>query len=81
MSRELCECKLTAGANYNIGQFKLRHPEVYSLSDAGRIMWGKLGGEVLGVIFSLYMSVYPLSPQLMAGSSSRPVPLSPSASP
>lgn len=55
MSRELCECKLTAGANYNIGQFKLRHPEVYSLSDAGRIMWGKLGGEVLGVIFSLYM--------------------------
>lgn len=46
---------LTAGSNYNIGQFKLRHPEVYSLSDAGRIMWGKVGGEVLGVVFSLYM--------------------------
>jgi hypothetical protein len=30
-----------------VGQFKLRHPEVYGIDDAGGIMGGRLGKEIL----------------------------------
>lgn len=34
---------------YVIGQFKLRHPGVYGIDDAGDLMFGRVGREVLGV--------------------------------
>ncbi|CAI7572659.1 unnamed protein product [Penicillium glandicola] len=33
---------------YVIGQFKLRHPEVHSMGDAGEILMGPFGRELLG---------------------------------
>ncbi|KAL1997825.1 hypothetical protein VTN02DRAFT_670 [Thermoascus thermophilus] len=33
---------------YVIGQFKLRYPHVHSMADAGEIMMGKIGREILG---------------------------------
>ncbi|ORY88585.1 hypothetical protein BCR35DRAFT_218505 [Leucosporidium creatinivorum] len=37
------------------GTFKLKHPEVHSLADVGYIFGGKLGRELLGGAFFLYM--------------------------
>lgn len=34
---------------YVIGQFKLRHPEVHSMGDAGEILMGPFGRELLGL--------------------------------
>ncbi|KAJ5138318.1 uncharacterized protein N7515_003166 [Penicillium bovifimosum] len=34
---------------YVIGQFKLRHPEVHSMGDAGEILMGPFGRELLGI--------------------------------
>ena len=31
-----------------IGQFKLRHPHIHSMADAGIVLFGRLGGEILG---------------------------------
>ncbi|KAJ9138706.1 Transmembrane amino acid transporter [Pleurostoma richardsiae] len=47
-------------------QFKLRHPEVHSMGDAGRIMFGNVGREVLAagtVIFAIFAT----GGQLLAG--------------
>jgi amino acid permease len=32
-----------------IGQFKLRHPRIHSMADAGHVLFGRIGGEVLGI--------------------------------
>lgn len=32
-----------------IGQFKLRHPHIHSMADAGMVLFGRIGGEILGV--------------------------------
>lgn len=48
----ICLCIIaTMGtwSNYVIGRFKLRHPEVYNIDDAGELMFGRIGREVLGV--------------------------------
>ncbi|KAJ6131375.1 hypothetical protein N7523_001835 [Penicillium sp. IBT 18751x] len=34
---------------YEIGQFKLRHPEIHSMGDAGELLMGRVGREVLGI--------------------------------
>jgi hypothetical protein len=34
---------------YEIGQFKLRHPEIHSMGDAGELLIGRVGREVLGI--------------------------------
>lgn len=34
---------------YEIGQFKLRHPQVHSMGDAGELLMGRIGREVLGI--------------------------------
>ena len=34
---------------YVIGQFKIRHPHVHSMGDAGEILMGRVGREILGV--------------------------------
>lgn len=39
---------VTTWSNYVIGTFKLKHPEVYSIDDAGDLMFGRVGREILG---------------------------------
>ncbi|GLI78233.1 hypothetical protein PoHVEF18_006542 [Penicillium ochrochloron] len=34
---------------YAIGQFKLRHPHIHSMGDAGELLMGRIGREVLGI--------------------------------
>lgn len=34
---------------YVIGQFKLRHPEIHSMGDAGELLMGRFGREFLGI--------------------------------
>ncbi|KAF4457495.1 hypothetical protein F53441_545 [Fusarium austroafricanum] len=45
---------ITTWSNYMVGVFKLNHPEVYSVDDAGGKMFGKIGREIFGVLFMLY---------------------------
>ncbi|WVR07864.1 hypothetical protein IAU60_004907 [Kwoniella sp. DSM 27419] len=46
---------LTPGSDYVVGTFKLNHPEVYSIADAGYIIFGPIGREILGFAFWLLM--------------------------
>lgn len=39
---------LASYTGYVIGQFKLLHPEVHSMGDAGYILFGRVGREILG---------------------------------
>lgn len=39
---------ITTWSNYVIGTFKRNHPEVYAVDDAGELMFGWIGREVLG---------------------------------
>ncbi|KAM0568477.1 hypothetical protein ACHAP9_005390 [Verticillium nonalfalfae] len=45
---------ITTWSDYIVGVFKLKHREVYSIDDAGQLMFGRIGREVLGVAFCLY---------------------------
>lgn len=40
---------ITTWSNYVIGTFKLRHPEVYAIDDAGELLFGRVGREVFGI--------------------------------
>ncbi|KAE8146781.1 amino acid transporter [Aspergillus avenaceus] len=40
---------------YVIGQFKLRYPHVHSMADAGEVMLGRVGREVLGTAQLLFL--------------------------
>lgn len=40
---------ISTWANYIIGTFKIRHPEVYCIDDAAALMFGRIGREVFGV--------------------------------
>ncbi|EEU37375.1 uncharacterized protein NECHADRAFT_86319 [Fusarium vanettenii 77-13-4] len=46
---------ITTWSNYMVGAFKLKHPEVYGIDDASRIMFGVVGREILSAGFSLYL--------------------------
>jgi amino acid permease len=39
---------LASYTGFVIGQFKILHPEVHSMGDAGHILFGRFGGELLG---------------------------------
>lgn len=39
--------------SWMVGVFKLNHPEVYSIDDAGALMFGRVGREFLAVAFVL----------------------------
>ncbi|KAH0429608.1 amino acid transporter [Colletotrichum camelliae] len=41
-------------ANYVVGAFKLRHPNVYGIEDVGRMLMGKFGYEFFGWLFAIY---------------------------
>ncbi|KAM0424569.1 hypothetical protein ACHAPT_010287 [Fusarium lateritium] len=45
---------ITTWSGYVVGTFKLRHPEVYGIEDAGALMFGRLGREVFGIAFCLF---------------------------
>ncbi|CRK22476.1 hypothetical protein BN1723_002914 [Verticillium longisporum] len=45
---------ITTWSDCIVGVFKLRHREVYSIDDAGQLMFGRIGREVMGVAFCLY---------------------------
>ncbi|KAF4548475.1 Transmembrane amino acid transporter-like protein 10 [Elsinoe fawcettii] len=45
---------ITTWSDWIVGIFKLRHEEVYSIDDAGRLMFGRIGREVFGTAFVLY---------------------------
>ncbi|GAA5907919.1 hypothetical protein JCM6882_001526 [Rhodosporidiobolus microsporus] len=40
---------------YLSGPFKRKHPQCYSVSDAGYLMWGPIGREVMGAAYWLFM--------------------------
>lgn len=44
---------ITGWSNYIVGQFKLRHPQVYGIEDVGSMLFGRAGREVLGLAFAL----------------------------
>ncbi|KAL4766782.1 hypothetical protein BDW60DRAFT_221056 [Aspergillus nidulans var. acristatus] len=41
-------------SNYVVGRFKLQHPDVYAIDDAGDLMFGRLGREFLGIGVCIY---------------------------
>ena len=45
---------ITTWTGYVIGTFKLNHPTVYNIDDAGGIMFGPIGREFLATAFCLY---------------------------
>jgi amino acid permease len=45
---------ITTWTGYVIGTFKLNHPSVYGIDDAGQIMFGRIGREFLATAFCLY---------------------------
>ncbi|KAJ5980290.1 hypothetical protein N7481_007588 [Penicillium waksmanii] len=53
----ICLCvvaSIMTWSNYVIGAFKLNHREVYSIDDAGALIFGPIGRAVLSVSFCLY---------------------------
>lgn len=54
----ICLCGIaviTTWSGYVIGTFKLNHPEVYGIDDAGALMFGRTGRIVLSAAFCLCM--------------------------
>ncbi|RSL55158.1 hypothetical protein CEP53_007215 [Fusarium sp. AF-6] len=45
---------ITTWSGYVVGTFKLRHPEVYGIDDAGALMFGRFGRELFGIAFCLF---------------------------
>ncbi|KIW45217.1 uncharacterized protein PV06_03619 [Exophiala oligosperma] len=45
---------ITTWSDYMVGMFKLRHREIYSIDDAGALMFGQIGRYILGAAFVLY---------------------------
>ncbi|OAL24452.1 hypothetical protein AYO20_10678 [Fonsecaea nubica] len=45
---------ITTWSDYMVGAFKLRHRAVYGIDDAGGLIFGRPGREVLGIAFCLY---------------------------
>lgn len=46
---------LATYTGYNLGQFKMRYPHVHSMGDAGEVMWGPIGREILGSAQCLFL--------------------------
>jgi amino acid permease len=44
---------ITCWSCYMVGVFKLRHPEVYGIDDAGFLMFGRVGREVFGMAYCI----------------------------
>ena len=46
---------LATATGYVLGQFKLRYPHVHNMADAGELIAGPLGREVLGAAQIIFM--------------------------
>ncbi|GAA5909125.1 hypothetical protein JCM6882_001196 [Rhodosporidiobolus microsporus] len=46
---------VTTWSDYYLGVFKLKHPQVYSLSDCGYLIGGPVVGEIFGAAYFLFM--------------------------
>lgn len=44
---------ITTWSDYIVGTFKLNHRSVYGIDDAGQLVFGRIGREVLGTAFVL----------------------------
>lgn len=44
---------ITTWSNVIVGDFKVKHREVYGIDDAAGLMFGRVGRELLGVTFIL----------------------------
>ena len=44
---------ITTWSDYIVGVFKINHPAVYGIDDAGKLMFGTIGKHVLGTAFCL----------------------------
>lgn len=44
---------ITTWSDYTVGVFKLLHPEVYGINDAGFLLFGPVGREILGAAYCL----------------------------
>jgi amino acid permease len=52
----ICLCAIagiTTWSDYIVGVFKLRHRDVYDISDVGQLLFGRVGREILAVAFIL----------------------------
>ncbi|KAJ3943619.1 uncharacterized protein N0V96_006548 [Colletotrichum fioriniae] len=47
---------ITTWSDFIVGGFKLRHPEVYGVDDAGELMFGWIGRELFGAGFCLFFT-------------------------
>lgn len=47
---------VTTWSDYIVGVFKLNHPDVYSIDDVGRKLFGPIGREFFAVVFCLCKS-------------------------
>lgn len=56
-------------SGYVVGVFKIRHPEVYGVDDAGYLMFGRWGREVFGAAFCLCKCIFRLPAYTYARSS------------
>lgn len=48
---------ITTWSDYVIGDFKINHPEVYSIDDVGFLLFGNIGRQVIAVMFFLCESI------------------------
>ncbi|KAJ5819447.1 hypothetical protein N7474_005038 [Penicillium riverlandense] len=48
---------ITGWANWAVGVFKLNHPSVYCIDDAGALMFGKIGREAWAVAFCIFWTL------------------------
>ncbi|KAM0552396.1 hypothetical protein ACHAPJ_007956 [Fusarium lateritium] len=46
---------ITTWSNYMVGVFKINHREVYGIDDVGSMLFGRIGREILGAGFTLYL--------------------------
>ncbi|KAI1021403.1 hypothetical protein LB505_000227 [Fusarium chuoi] len=51
---------MTSWSGYIVGTFKLKHKEVYTIDDAGKVMFGRVGREIFAVILMLSKHFPPL---------------------
>ena len=60
---------ITSWSGYMVGEFKLKHRDVYGIEDVGQKLFGAVGREVLGFAFSLCKLFIPWD-QGLAGTNS-----------
>ncbi|CAK3916882.1 N amino acid transport system [Lecanosticta acicola] len=55
---------MTTWCGHMVGKFKLLHPQVYGIDDAGKLMGGRIGREILWIGFILYFTFLSASAML-----------------